>query len=49
MKKELGKYHQASFLALPITAEMRGVGTTHRALAHFIALWHSMQLLSNFI
>jgi hypothetical protein len=42
MKKELGKYHRASFLALPISVEMRGVGTPHRALAHFIALWHHM-------
>jgi len=33
MKKELGKCQQASFLALPIAVEMRGVGTPHRALA----------------
>jgi hypothetical protein len=32
MKKELGKRHQASFLALSITAEMRGVGTPYKAL-----------------
>jgi hypothetical protein len=33
IKKELGNFNQASFLALPATVEMRGVGTTHTALA----------------
>jgi hypothetical protein len=33
MSKEIGKCHQATFLALPITKELTVVGTPHSDLA----------------
>jgi hypothetical protein len=32
-KKKIGKCHQATFIALPVTKELTVVGTPHTALA----------------
>jgi len=33
MNKKIGKCHQATFIALPVTKELTVVGTPHTALA----------------